>query len=101
MKALLNALGVLIKILLAALVALIAVGAAFVGVVSWSQANAQQAAYECVVRRMDHHIAAESTSSYHDTCMAASGYRLSGCISYSNLEVNGPYCYAPRWQFWR
>lgn len=101
MQAISAALGVLIKILGGLLAALVCFGVIALAVLMWSDASKQQASYECVVRRMDHHIAETSTATYHDTCMAASGYLQSVTCSFSYTVANGAWCYYPRWMFWR
>ncbi len=101
MEGITSALGSLIKILAFLLVGMIGVFILLLVVFSWSGSNTERASYECVLRRMDHNIAEASTGSYHDTCMAAQGYRRVGSCQ-SGLFTAAPYfCFAPAWQFWR
>ncbi|MBX5205834.1 hypothetical protein [Rhizobium sp. NZLR1] len=93
--------GLLLKALGAILVGLIALSVIVIVLSGWSASNTERASYECVLRRMDHHIADESTGAYHDTCMASMGYkRLTGCASL-NLVASPAFCFAPAWQAWR
>ncbi|TCR98615.1 hypothetical protein [Rhizobium sp. BK418] len=96
-----RALGSLIKVLSAIIAGLIVVGLALISVMEWSQSSTERASNECVVRRMDHHIEEESTGAYHDTCMAALGYRrVNRCYS-GSLIAAPPFCFAPSWPFWK
>jgi hypothetical protein len=100
MRALYDLLGVLIKILAGLLIGMFALVVIGGTIFNWSGGNKERANYECVLRRMEAHIAEESTGVYHDTCMAAAGYRRLNVCSMSNLTADPPFCYAPGWQFW-
>ncbi|MBB3313103.1 hypothetical protein FHT78_004891 [Rhizobium sp. BK196] len=94
-------LGALIKGLGLVLGGLVGFGLLLIGLETWANASTERSSYECVVRRMDHHIAEASTGAYHDTCMAALGYRrVGGCYS-GNLVAAPSFCFAPSWQFWK
>ncbi len=101
MEGLSRALRLLIKLLSIALGSLIALGTLLIGLLMWSGANTERSSYECVVRRMDHHIGADDTGAYHDTCMASLGYRRAGSCYSGNLIAAPAFCFAPGWQFWR
>ncbi|MBX5020142.1 hypothetical protein [Rhizobium lentis] len=101
MSALSNAFRLLLKLLGAALVGLVALALMLILYGNWSDSKKERASYECVLRRMDHHIAEQSTGAYHDTCMAAMGYeRLGGCVS-GNLIAAPAFCFGPSWRVWR
>lgn len=101
MERLFTALGILAKALGAILVTLVSLGLILAVLGGWSESNTERASYECTVRRMDHHIAAEDTGAYHDTCMAAVGYRRVGACYSGNLIAAPAFCFAPGWQAWR
>jgi len=96
-----HALGILVKLLSWVLGGSIALGIVLIVLVSWSDSNKQKVSHECTLRRWDNEIREDMTGPYHDTCMAAQGYRrVSGC--YSGNLINAPtFCFAPSWQFWR
>ncbi|MBY3590630.1 hypothetical protein HJA87_12150 [Rhizobium bangladeshense] len=101
METLSKAFRLLLKLFGAAFVGSIALVLVLVVYVSWSDSNKERASYECVLRRMDNHIAEESTGVYQDTCMAAMGYeRFGGCAS-GNLIAAPAFCFAPAWRVWR
>lgn len=95
------ALGIFVRILGWVLGLSIALGILLILLLSWSDADKQQASYECTLRRWDNKIREEMTGPYHDICMAAQGYRrVGGCYS-GNLIDAAPFCFAPSWQFWK
>lgn len=101
MQKVIDALGLLVKVLLSVLAFLVVGGMALIALVMWSDSNKEIASNECFLRRMDHRIAETSTGTYHDTCMAALGYRRVGACYSGNLIAAPPFCFAPAWQAWK
>lgn len=93
----LSALSALVKTVAAITAILVVAGGCLLLILNWQERAKERTSYECFVRRMDHHIAEESTNTYHDTCMAASGYMRTSVCSSSELLASPPFCYSRRW----
>lgn len=75
-------------------------GIALVSLIIWSDGNKNQASNECTLRRMDSRIQEDITGLYHDTCMAAEGYRRRTTCAWTPQLASPPFCYAAKWTFW-